>query len=203
VLALDARVRLSADCPAGIERFAILPYPRELVTLVEWEGRELVVRPIRPEDEGIHREFLERTQPEDLRLRFFSSRRTLPRSEIARLVQIDYAREMAFVAVADSGGRDEILGVVRAVCDPDNIEAEFAILVRSDLHRHGLGRLLLARLLEWLRQRGTGRIVGDVLHDNQAMRALMHDFGFGAAPSAEHGVSRFTLVLSPEPRAVA
>jgi acetyltransferase len=203
VLALDARVRLDTDCPAGIDRFAILPYPRELVRLVEWEDRDLVVRPIRPEDEGIHREFLERVQPEDLRLRFFSSRRTLPRSEIARLVQIDYAREMAFVAVAERGGCDEILGVVRAVCDPDNIEAEFAILVRSDLHRHGLGRLLLARLLEWLRQRGTGRIVGDVLHDNQAMRALMHDFGFGAAPSAEHGVSRFTLVLSPEPRAVA
>ncbi len=202
-LALDARVRLSADCPAGIEHFAILPYPRELVNLVEWEGRDLVVRPIRPEDEAIHREFLERVQPEDLRLRFFSTRRTLPRSEIALLVQIDYAREMAFVAVAERGGCDEILGVVRAVCDPDNIEAEFAILVRSDLHRHGLGRLLLARLLEWLRQRGTGRIVGDVLHDNQAMRALMHDFGFIASPSAEHGVSRFTLVLAPEPRALA
>jgi len=203
VLALDARVRLSADCPAGIERFAILPYPRELVEVVEWEGRDLVVRPIRPEDEGIHREFLERIQPEDLRLRFFSSRRTLPRSEIARLVQIDYAREMAFVAVAEDSGRDEVLGVVRAVCDPDNVAAEFAILVRSDLHHHGLGGLLLARLLEWLRQRGTGRVVGDVLHDNQAMRALMHDFAFTAAPSSEHGVSRFTLALVPGMRASA
>jgi len=118
-------------------------------------------------------------------------------------VQIDYAREMAFVAVADSGGSDEILGVVRAVCDPDNAEAEFAILVRSDLHRHGLGRLLLARLLEWLHRRGTGRVVGDVLHDNLAMRALMHDFGFGAAPSAEHGVTRFTLVLASDLQALA
>ena len=92
---------------------------------------------------------------------------------------------------------------VRAVCDPDNVEAEFAILVRSDLHHHGLGRLLLARLLDWLRQRGTGRIVGDVLHDNLAMRALMHDFAFTAVPSSEHGVSRFTLALAPGMRALA
>jgi acetyltransferase len=87
--------------------------------------------------------------------------------------------------------------VVRAVCDPDNVEAEFAILVRSDLHHHGLGQILLARLLDWLRQRGTGRVVGDVLHDNVPMRALMHDFGFDIAPSAEQGVSRFTLGLVP------
>jgi len=155
------------------------------------------VRPIRPEDEALHRDFLDRIQPEDLRLRFFSTRRSLPRSEVARLVQIDYAREMAFVAVADVGGRDEILGVVRAVCDPDNVEAEFAILVRSDLHHHGLGQLLLGRLVDWLRRRGTSRIVADVLHDNEAMRALARDLGFALEPSREQGVLRFALDLVP------
>jgi len=197
VLALDARARLSAAAPAGVARFAILPYPQDLVSHVEWAGRDMVVRPIRPEDEAMHRDFLDRIQPDDLRLRFFSTRRTLPRSEVARLVQIDYAREMAFVAVADVAGRDEILGVVRAVCDPDNIEAEFAILVRSDLHHHGLGQLLLGRLVDWLRQRGTQRVVGDVLHDNEAMRALARDFGFVLEPSREHGVLRFALELAP------
>jgi len=197
VLALDARARLSAAALGGVRNFAILPYPQELASLVEWGGRDVVVRPIRPEDETLHRDFLARVQPDDLRLRFFSARRTLPRSEIARLVQIDYAREMAFVAVAQAGGRDEILGVVRAVCDPDNIEAEFAILVRSDLHHHGLGQLLLGRLVDWLRQRGTCRIVGDVLADNEAMRALARDFGFAPQPSPESGVLRFALDLAP------
>lgn len=203
VLALDARARLSAAAPSGVANFAILPYPQELVSPVEWAGRDLIVRPIRPEDEAMHREFLERIHPEDLRLRFFSARRTLPRSEIARLVQIDYAREMAFVAVADAGGRDEILGVARAVCDPDNVEAEFAILVRSDLHHHGLGQLLLGRLVGWLRRRGTSRIVGDVLHDNEAMRALAHDLGFVPAPSREQGVLRLVLDLAPAGAPVA
>jgi len=197
VLALDARVRLQADKPAGVERFAILPYPGELVSPVEWDGRDLVVRPIRPEDEAMHAAFLDRCSADDLRLRFFSVRRHLPRSEIARLVQIDYAREMAFVAVApDAGGRDEILGVSRAVSDPDGIEAEFAVLVRSDLHRHGLGTLLMARIVDWASKRGTRRLFGDVLHDNDAMRSLMRECGFAATPSPEHGATRFVLELA-------
>ena len=201
VLALDARVRLQADQPAGVGRFAILPYPEQLVSQLEWGGRDLVVRPIRPEDEAMHTALLDRCTPDDLRLRFFSARRSLPRSEIARLVQIDYAREMAFVAVAaDATGHDEILGVARAVSDPDDIEAEFAILVRSDLHQRGLGHLLMARLVDWARARGTRRLVGDVLHDNDAMRALMRECGFTATPSRETGVMRFVLATHEAPR---
>ena len=119
------------------------------------------LRPIRPEDEPQHRAFVEQLQPEDLRLRFFYARRELPRSELARLTQIDYAREMAFIAVrADADGRDETLGVVRAVADPDNVEAEFAIVVRSDLKGRGLGHLLAReddRLPRRTRHRAPGR----------------------------------------------
>ncbi len=137
------------------------------------------MRPIRPEDEPQHRAFVERLSPADLRLRFFYSRRELPRSEIARLTQIDYAREMAFIAVRKrADGGEETLGVVRAVCDPDNVEAEFAIVVRSDLHCHGLGHLLLARMLEYLAEHGTQRVVAYVLRDNGAMRDLALHAGF-------------------------
>lgn len=106
-------------------------------------------------------------------------RRELLRSEIARLTQIDYSREMAFIAVrARADGGEETLGVVRAVCDPDNVEAEFAIIVRSDLHGQGLGHLLRARMLEYLGERGTQRVVAYVLRENDAMRTLALDGGF-------------------------
>jgi acetyltransferase len=144
-----------------------------------WQGEPIVVRPIRPEDEAQHRAFVERLSPSDLRLRFFSFRRELPRSEIARLTQIDYSREMAFIATrARAEGGEETLGVVRAVCDPDNVEAEFAIVVRSDLHGQGLGHLLLARMLEYLGERGTQRVVAYVLRENDEMRNLALDGGF-------------------------
>ena len=199
VIALDARLRVSRSPAAGTERFAILPYPAELSETVAWDGRELLLRPIRPEDEASHLAFIERLKAEDLRLRFFSVRRTLPRSELARLVQIDYAREMAFIALAPGvDGALETLGVVRAVADPDNREAEFAVIVRSDLKGHGLGELLMNKLLRYLRSSGTQRVVGDVLHENRAMRELAESLGFRIDNSIHDDVLHYVLNLSPE-----
>jgi acetyltransferase len=197
VLALDARVRVTANAGAGAARFAITPYPAELVETWTWQGQSVQVRPIRPEDEPQHQAFLTLVAPEDLRLRFFSARRQLPRSELARLTQIDYAREMAFVAVRTlPDGTAETLGVVRAVIDPDNIEAEFAVLVRSDLKGQGLGRLLMDKIVRFLVGRGTTRIVGVVMRENAPMRALALSLGFSVdvAGSDEDGL-RFVLPL--------
>ncbi|MEJ8827296.1 acetate--CoA ligase family protein, partial [Variovorax humicola] len=146
-LALDARIRVSSAAPGGAERFAIVPYPTEWVRRTTWNGRAITLRPIRPEDEVQHGRFLSCLSMEDIRMRIFLTRRSLPRSELARLTQIDYDREMAFIAEGvDASGCPETLGVARTVSDPDNIEAEFAIIVRSDLKGAGLGRLLLAQL---------------------------------------------------------
>ena len=179
VIALDARLRVSRDHRGGAANFAITPYPAELEERVAWQGATIVLRPIRPEDEPQHRAFVELLEPQDLRLRFFSSRRELPRSELARLTQIDYAREMAFIAVRTlPGGTAQTLGVVRAVTDPDNVDAEFAIIVRSDLKGHGLGHLLLRKMIDFLSAQGTQRMVGHVLRENDAMRELMLSNGF-------------------------
>jgi acetyltransferase len=179
VVALDARMRIAADAPAGTKRFAIRPYPHQWVQSLAWGGRTLLVRPIRPEDEAQHRRFLDRIDAEDLRMRFFRIRREFPHSELARLTQIDYEREMALIAVAPGpDGVEETLGVVRAVRDPDNTEAEFGVLVRSDLKGSGLGRLLMTRLIECLRAQGTLRLVGLVLRENRAMLTLARTLGF-------------------------
>ncbi|WP_418318184.1 GNAT family N-acetyltransferase [Piscinibacter sakaiensis] len=178
VLALDARIRLDAAKPAGAARFSIMPYPADLVESVPWQGETIVLRPIRPEDGPRHRAFAGRLGAEDLRLRFFSVRRELPQSELARLTQIDYSREMAFIAVKPGADGDETLGVVRAVCDPDNVEAEFAVIVRSDLKGKGLGGMLMDKLLRYLKARGTRRVIGHVLHDNKSMQGLAAHLGF-------------------------
>ena len=195
VMALDARVRLSAAAPAGAAHFAITPYPAELTQTLIWEGEPLVVRPIRPEDEPQHRAFLGGLSPGDLRLRFFSSRRELPRSEIARLTQIDYAREMAFIAVhSDASGKPATLGVVRALSDPDNIEAEFAIIVRSDQQSRGLGAVLLRKMVDYLKGRGTQRMVALVRSDNRAMLELADSVGC-VVDAASRDTDELHLVL--------
>jgi acetyltransferase len=201
VLALDARVRLDPARPAGAARFAITPYPADLAEAIEWEGQPLVLRPIKPEDFEQHQAFVARLDPEDIRLRFFSSRRVLERSELARLTQIDYEREMAFVALRPNPrGEDETLGVVRAVIDPDNADAEFAIIIRPDAQRRGLGRLLMRKMSGHLRRRGTTRMVGYVLRENAGMRALALELGFRPdATDADPQVMRLVLPLQPAP----
>jgi len=179
VIALDARVRVRADAPGGAANFAIRPYPSELVETLIWQGRKLTLRPIRPEDEAQHRSFLERLDPIDIRMRVFYSRRSMERSELARLTQIDYEREMAFIATAAiPGDREETLGVVRAATDPDNVDAEFSVIVRSDLKGGGLGELLMHKLIDYQRGCGTKRLVATVLRENRRMLELADELGF-------------------------
>ncbi len=182
-VALDARVRVSAKKPAGAANFAIQPYPAELVESWDWqhEGirQPVTLRPIRPEDEPQHRSFLEQLAPEDIRLRVFYSRRSIEHTELARLTQIDYAREMAFIATRHiEGDGEETLGTVRATVDPDNHTAEFGVIVRSDLKGSGLGHRLMGKMIEHLRARGTQRLVGHVMHENAAMLELARALGF-------------------------
>ena len=73
----------------------------------EWRGRTLTLRPIRPEDEAQHLAFLERIEPTDIRMRLFYTRKSIERSELARLTQIDYEREMAFLATGATVGDGE------------------------------------------------------------------------------------------------
>ena len=155
------------------------PYPAQLEETLQWEGQAILLRPIRAEDEDQHAEFLASLDPEDIRLRVFNSRRTIEPAELARLTHIDYEREMVFIAQADGpDGKPRTLGVVRAVTDDYNREAEFAIIVRSELKGRGLGPLLLAKMIGYARSRGTKRLVGTVLRENESMLALARDNGF-------------------------
>lgn len=213
VIALDARVRVSAAAPGGGARFAIRPYPAELIESYVWEAapeaggpRTVTLRPIRPEDEARHLKLLEQVSPEDIRMRIFYSRRSIERSELARLTQIDYEREMAFVAVAAIPGSQtpgnelgelETLGVVRTVTDPDNRDAEFGILVRSDLQGAKLGRRLLTKIINYHRARGTQRIVATVLRENTRMLALAKDLGLRPeSEQPEPGTVKIAMTLN-------
>jgi acetyltransferase len=174
VIALDARILL-AD--GGVKHeLAIRPYPRELEErLPVGTIGDVLLRPIRPEDEERHYAFLAQLTPEDIRFRFFGQIKQLPHSQMARLTQIDYDREMAFIAVGPDG---ETLGVVRTVTDPDNEHAEFAIIVRSNLKGQGLGAELMKKMIAYCKARGTKRMVGEVLRDNRRMRDFVKTLEF-------------------------
>lgn len=197
VLALDARIRIEKRARRlGFRRFAIRPYPKELEQSIDWNQRQLLIRPIRPEDETTLGDLIGSLDAEDARMRFFGAMRSLPRSQLARFTQIDYDREMALVAIErDSEGVERSLGEVRAVADPDNRVADFAIVVRSDIKGKGLGRLLLARIIDYCRARGTGELHGETLAANLRMQHLAKDLGFALQAAADMGTVDLRLAL--------
>jgi acetyltransferase len=182
VIALDARIVVSErDRPR--RPLAIRPYPRELEAAVETgNGARFHLRPILPEDESRLIELLTRSKMEDLRLRFFAPIKEFGHQFAARLTQIDYDREMALVATELESGA--IAGVVRLISDPDNEKAEFAVLVRSDLKGKGLGYSLMTSILDYARQRGIGRVHGDILSENTTMLRIARELGFSIVPQS-------------------
>jgi acetyltransferase len=197
VVALDARIRVAAADRIGSDRCSIRPYPAELEEWITWDGRPTLVRPIKPEDAPQHIEFFNSLDPVDVHYRMFMMMRELRPSQLARFTQIDYDREMAFIATSKlPDGRWQTLAVARAVADPDNVRAEFAIIVRSDLKGRGLGPILLRKLIDYLRNRGTTEVVGETLSDNKRLLGLVKQFGFEIQPSPGSGTVSLRLRLN-------
>jgi acetyltransferase len=198
VIAVDARVAVKpAERPAATNpRFAIRPYPKQ------WErrtaasdGTPLLLRPVRPEDEELLREFFTRVSPEDLRLRFFAPVKDFGHAFVARLTQLDYARAMAFFAIDEASG--ELLGGVRIHADANYQTGEYAVLVRSDLQGRGIGWLLMRMILEYARTEGLSRIAGQVLRENTTMLAMCAELGFVATPDqGDPGIVNVSLDLT-------
>lgn len=199
VVVLDARIRVAPPEP-GMRRGARLSipaYPKELERIEVLQGiGPALMRPVKPEDAAAILRLFENLSSEDVRFRFFGALSILPKSLLTRLTQIDYDRQMAFVL--EFGG--EILGVARLAADPDNRQAEFAVTVRSNLKGHGIGTLLMRRLIDYARQRGIGEIVGDILQENALMLALARDMDFKLETRTEApGAVRATLRLASPP----
>ncbi|MCA8959916.1 MAG: GNAT family N-acetyltransferase [Planctomycetes bacterium] len=194
VIVLDARIGVAP--PTTRDRLAIRRYPTELEEWIDLPSGRFLVRPIRPEDEAAHQRLFERLSPADIHFRFFRTIRDLPHTEMARYTQIDYDREMAFIATrVDPAGNSETIGVVRAVTDPDNDEAEFGIIVASDEKHRGLGRILMEKMIRYCRGRGTRALVGEVLPDNSAMLSLARKLGFEVHHDGTEETCRVRLAL--------
>lgn len=175
VLVADAWIRLRAEGEAP-GRLAIPPYPAEQIGTFDADGEQLTIRPIRPEDAAAHAELFKRLPPEDIRYRFFTAIRELSAEQMARLTQVDYDREIAFIAVREQTG--ETVGVSRIVREGIDGDGEFAVLVQPDMKHKGLAAHLMQRLIDWARAQGMAEIVGQVLADNAPMLAFVRHLGF-------------------------
>ncbi len=133
-------------------------------------------------------------------MRFFTAKPDLSFKFLARLTQIDYAREMAFVAIAADTG--ELLGVARLIADPDYTKAEYGVLVRSDLKAKGLGWRLMQHLIAYAQHEKLDELYGEVLASNTTMLQMCAEMGFEIGTDArDAGIRTVRLKLGADARA--
>ena len=196
---LDVTLSLAPFDGDNEARLAIRPYPHRLEEQVTLKnGQHCLFRPILPEDEPLLREFIAQVTKEDLYYRYFSEINEFTHDDLANMTQIDYDREMAIVAVREINDRTEIVGVTRAISDADNIDAEFSVLVRSDLKGLGLGRRLLEKMIGYTREHGLQQLNGITMPGNRGMITLARKLNFNVDIQLEDGIVSLNLPLNKQ-----
>jgi acetyltransferase len=170
----------------------ITPYPTRYIT--PWrlrDGTEVLLRPIRPEDEPLQHDLFYTLSEKTVKERFFSVIKDMTHKMLARFCNIDYDRETAIVAEVGEGDKKRIVGISRLIIEPGS-KAEFAVLVHDDYQGKGLGKKLIEVLLGAAREKGLEEVYGVVLSENDRMLKLVKALGFTTTlqPGGITGVSR-------------
>ena len=194
VMVVDARAIIAPAAPSTTTtastpyaHMAILPYPDSLTRTVVTRGDvHCELRAIRPEDAAQLQTFARELSPQARYFRFLSAMRELTPSLLARFTQIDYDRDMAIVAVINSGAADEtMIGVARYAINPDGETAEFGLAVADNYTGRGVGSTLMKYLAQIAGQRGLKAVVGMVLASNRDMLKLMSALGYAIEDDPE------------------
>jgi acetyltransferase len=194
--AVDARILLKPGQVDSPLHLVISPYPAHYeITQETRSGLKILVRPIRPEDAQLFLELFKILSPTTIYYRFFSYMKSLSPEMLARMTQIDYDREMALVAIEQSGDQEQMLGAARIIADPDGRKAEFSVLVGDPWQGKGIGAKLLEHLLHIARQRRIEHIWGCVLKENVNMLRLGKKAGFATHFNREEDVYDLTIDL--------
>ena len=196
--ALDARIVIDRDYVDYGSRYphlVIKPYPTRYIT--SWklpEGVDVLLGPIRPEDEPMGHEPFASLSRESIRTRFFSSVKEISHEWLILFCNIDYDRDMAIVAEIEDNGKRKIIGVGRLIRNWDFQSSEFAVLVHDRYQGKGLGYKLVETLVGIGREMGLEEIVGEALTESQKMLKLAGKLGF-TTQWVPGGITKITLKL--------
>jgi len=200
--ALDARIvidkeRVFAEFEPH-EHLVISPYPKKYETLWKLrDGRTVLLRPIKPEDEPLWLEMFQNFSEQSIRYRFFSIIKDTPHEVRVRYCNIDYDREIAIVAELTEDGRRKILGVARVPIEPDKKTGEIAVIVADPWQGLGLGSKMVDYMIEICKDKRLETIYGVMLSDNYQAINLMKKMGFTTQYLGD-GTVKGTLNLKEE-----
>ena len=186
VIAVDARIKAQLSHQLiPYSHMTIHPYPHELTHHYQLpNGIDICIRPIRPEDADIEKDFVHRLSERTKYFRFMQALQELTPEMVVRFTQIDYDREMAFIAVTEQEGMPRELGVGRYMMNPDGHSVEFALVVSDDCQGMGIGSRIMKTLMQAAKYKGVSFFEGEVLTINKPMLSLVNKLGFTIEPIA-------------------
>jgi acetyltransferase len=183
VIALDARIILDTEVvkkgEAESAHLIISPYPTRYVQ--PWtchDGKQVLLRPIRPEDEPLEHALLDGLSPASKNFRFFHPIKEFTHDMLSRFCNIDYDREMAIVAEYNGGNKRRMVGVSRLIIESEKEVGEFATVIADDFQDIWLGHKLTDMLIGIAREKNLKSIYGIILKDNIKMINLVRNLGF-------------------------
>jgi acetyltransferase len=194
---LDARIIIDTKIAESTETYphlVIMPYPTKYV--VAWrlkDGTDVTLRPIRPEDEPIELEFVRGLSTESSRFRFFQIIKDLPHDALVRFCNIDYDREIAFIAEIKEGDHKKEIGVARLILEPNKTHGEFAVVVADEYQAQALGIKLVDMLIGFAREKGVETIYGIIMPENVKMIHLCEKLGFSTRREQENIIAELKL----------
>jgi acetyltransferase len=197
ITVLDARIIIdptACETEVAYPHLVIMPYPTKYVT--PWklkDGTEVILRPIRPEDEPIELEFIRGLSTETSRFRFFQIIKDLPHEALVRFCNIDYDREMAFIAETREGERRTEIGVARLILEANKKRGEFAVVIADKYQRSGLGTKLVDMLIGVAKEKGIESMYGIIMHENLKMIRLCEKLGFSIRREQDNVVAELKL----------
>ena len=199
---LDARIVIDRESvsakPKTHEHLVITPYPKKYESL--WtlrDGRSVLLRPIKPEDEPLWLEMFSNFSQESIRYRFFAPIKDTPHEMRIRFCNIDYDREIAIVAELTEKEQRKIIGVVRVPIKPDGKTGEIAVIVADPWQGLGLGSKMVDYMIEICKEKGLETLFGLMLSDNYRIINLMKKMGFKIKNLGDN-TSKATLNLKEE-----
>ena len=176
---VDARLLVSPINVVSPLHLVISPYPGEDISRITIEsGLHIIIRPVKPEDAPLFTNLFEVLSPTSIYYRFFGVLRLLQPTMLSRFTQIDYIREITFVAIDEDSEIERMLGVARIIGDPDGKNGEIAVLIGDPWQGIGIGAGLMRQCLLIAKQRGFTHIQGIVMKENLHMLALAKKLGF-------------------------
>jgi len=183
VSALDARIVIDRDYSAGgssaYPHLVICPYPTKYVQ--SWQmksGTEVILRPIRPEDEPAKYEMLFSSSPESLRTRFFYPLKEIPHEFLIYFVNVDYDRNISLIAEIQEDRKKRMIGAASLVMNADMTSGEMAVFIHDRYQGRGLGYKFIQILIEIAREKSLKEVRADVLRENMQMLGIFRRLGF-------------------------